>query len=1488
MAVEIDFKKLRPHNGSLDQAFEELCFQILKPTLPGHERLERPGAPDAGVELITWSADGGAWAWQSKFFTEQLDDNEFAQMKKSFETALKTYPEITRYTFCVPFNRPSEAPRARRKSAMQKWRDAAKRWAEWAAERGSAVDICYLGLSELIDELTKDEHAGRRLYWFDQTVLTGEWFDRKLDRTVKAAGPRYTPEVNVELEIAEVFEGIARTDGWRLQLLRRLASLRKARRYRPRLSDDDQDLAEHLGPIKEAVETLDMAVRAVDPSGDEPLDFDQLRGLVELVQASVGASLNALQERTYRRKRDSDGGEADPAAGSKLKNEREHVLNALWEVESAARDIADFLDAPVSRLVNVPALLVAGPWGVGKTHLLCDVARKRLAAGLPTVMLLGQQFRTGDPWRQILDLLQLDCSRDELLGALSSAAEIRGGRALIMIDALNEGHGLQLWPDHLAAVLDDLRHWSRIGLVLSCRESYRGQVIPDEVGNDDLVVVRHRGFAGQEYRATKTFFDHYGLVLPDFPLVVPEFQNPLLLKLACSALQQRGLTTLPREASAITWMFDQVLAAMNEHLAEADRCNFNHAQPKVGEAAEALAREMSATNSETVTLARAEELTQAVLQREGWRGSLLEGLIAESLVVQEQIHDEEVIVFGYQRLGDHLRAAVFCGQFETGDEAAALVRERLADDRAVVMDSGFFEALAVQLPERFGLELHTLIDFTEAEDYVRERIEAAFLDSLVWRKPQAVDPEATVPFWVDIANADRRSRETALQRVLEVACLPDHPLNANWLHETLRAQESTAARDYAWTTALSWDTEEGSQVTRIIDWARGNETSAVEDDAALLCALALGWFLTSPNHYIRDNATKGLVSLLHARPAVVVELLDCFDGVDDPYIAERIYAAAYGCALINQEPEAVSQLADAVYERVFAREPPAHVLLRDYARGVIERAVQLDCLPESVRLERCRPPYESDAVTFPETTDEELRDRYEGEQFYGLFRLLGEADFRIYTIDWEVRRFEGVDTGRAARWVVERVIDLGWRTELFNDYDREASRRRSRDEAFERIGKKYEWIALHELLARLADHLPYKPERWGGADGFEGPWQTHARDIDPSQLLVSVRSEVWETIPDCWWAPVEVVIPEDASEYEREEWVRSDELPDPAALITSTDRNGAEWLTLEGHYQWKERRGPLDEDEGDEADLWYQLRSYLVHRDDYEVMRKWAATSRWNNRWMAEAADLDRVFIGEFPWHPSAANNQESWTRDARGFPPEEMELPAEVIVTSTAYHWSGDDYSSRDVFNVLVPAAFLVDEMDLQWTGNDFSYRGRDNGIVVDYPAAHEPGASAVLIQRAPFERFLEESGLAVVWTLLGEKRILYRDHGRPPKTSGRMTISAAYAGKDLAIDRLHFDANFRSYEEMWARNEEERREAQERWERERTPPLDELTDLIWEKVEAGEGEELQALVEEPVANAETRDEGGQTAEDTASGHRAPESSGEKDEPPASMDEQG
>src|SRR5687768_16656879 len=103
---------------------------------------------------------------------------------------------------------------------------------------------------------------------------------------------------------------------------------------------------------------------------------------------------------------------------------------------------------------------------------------------------------------------------------------------------------------------------------------------------------------------------------------------------------------------------------------------------------------------------------------------------------------------------------------------------------------------------------------------------------------------------------------------------------------------------------------------------------------------------------------------------VEMEMERFADG-DDPYVVERVYAVAYGAAMRCHDPVAVGTLATCIYARVFASgSPPPHILLRDYARGVVERWLHLgwaiDVVPD-----RIRPPYKSTWPTIP--TEEDIK-----------------------------------------------------------------------------------------------------------------------------------------------------------------------------------------------------------------------------------------------------------------------------------------------------------------------------------------------------------------------------------------------------------------------------------------------------------------------------------------------------------------------------------
>lgn len=169
-----------------------------------------------------------------------------------------------------------------------------------------------------------------------------------------------------------------------------------------------------------------------------------------------------------------------------------------------------------------------------------------------------------------------------------------------------------------------------------------------------------------------------------------------------------------------------------------------------------------------------------------------------------------------------------------------------------------------------------------------------------------------------------------------------------------------AERDAWWSIFLHEQFQSHRAVDRIIDWAwHSGDKSHIEDKSIRLCGVILSWFLTTPNRFLRDSATKALVSLMDDRIHVLREVLRQFMDINDPYVLERLYAAAYGCAMRSTDKKAISELAKDVYNQVFKNgEPQPDILLRDYARGIIELALRSN-LELNVDVKKIRPPYKS-------------------------------------------------------------------------------------------------------------------------------------------------------------------------------------------------------------------------------------------------------------------------------------------------------------------------------------------------------------------------------------------------------------------------------------------------------------------------------------------------------------------------------------------------
>ena len=1532
----MNWHDIRPINSSQREGFEELCSQLARLESPSDSKFVRKGTPDAGIECYCSLPNGDEWGWQAKFVFE-LGESQWQQIDDSVKRALEKHPRLTRFFVCVPMDRADGRIRGR-KSAMDRWNDRVDRkWAQWAEKLGMEVEFVWWGDSELIDRLSQDEHTGRRLFWFEQRSLDRDWFQRRIDEAVADAGPRYTPDNNVELPITKDLERFSRSERLFDDIKSLAIGMRKASdglKFAKASLGSSIDLTD-IDRLICAVSRVIGDIRAVEPCPEGSLPFVEISQAAEVVAQDAQKVLFELLEQQQKVVERSTTSIDRGRSLREVYNDCVYYLRSL--VSELDRVVDECIDA--DNLAGRQVLIVKGDAGVGKTHLLCDFTEARTALKLPTVLLLGHRFRgSDDPWNRLLEILDLNSiSADEFIGYLEAAAQAANNRALLIVDALNEGNGREIWPDGLASFILRLSNSEWIAVVLSVRTGYEEMVIPENI-MESAVHLEHHGFAAAEYDAIESYFDHHGIEIQSSPMLEPEFNNPLFLKTICKGLEELGLTRIPLGFHGITATFELYFNAVNDQLAK--DLNYDSKANLVRSALDRLASAMIQRETRWLPRKEAIRIVDTLLTKKEFSDSLYSGLVGADVLLEEASRGsdsigEEVVSIAYDRYADHIIADQLLSDHLKFEDEADTGRAKpkwsmrimasigthsyvpewcqnllarfgglpfLGESREY-LTAGLLEALCIQVAEKTGRELVRLDP--RAADH--PSIGYAYLRSLVWRRIEAFTDE-TLKVLNELIEAEK-VKSNPLDYLLTVCAIPGHFFNADFLDKIL-ANDSMADRDARWTVYIhdSWETK--GVVYRLVHWASKIQRDDKIDPAVVdLTATTLAWTLTSSNRFLRDKATKALVALLTGRHDSTMKMLRRFAGVDDLYVRERIYAVAYGVAMRSHEAEEVGKLASLVYDQVFAQgAPPGHILLRDYARGVVERAIYLDAnLAIEQRL--IRPPYRSQFPNIPskDCIDEVFHEsKDEGSSWesheWSLGRIRNSVlydDFYIYvigkdsplnwmsiklndtpwmsledrkkcllnqlskdeleswvayqdakmaepivialnfvnenrkTVETETKLPEGIDRDDVEnaqkhtdqryaqltevlstehrnelesilndeqdwrkrdgprfnkkliqRYILGRVVNLGWTSERFGTFDQFIIGHSGRDASKpERIGKKYQWIAYYEILAYVSDHFQYRYPYNDEEDErqYKGPWQEILRDLDPSCTLSAVAGGTsWESHAKSWW--VKGTYEEWIPELSHKEWYAvSDDLPKIEHLLVAENPNDdSRWLNVNGSFVWRQPN-PADEDpfEKNRREIWIGTTGYFVRKRDVDNFMNWAKTVHFWGRWMPEPSALHPVYLGEYGWSPAYlyfyrdAKDGKDWI-GTEEFNRKDCPVKFQIASAEYSADSGGFDCSIDEGFSLGLPHPEFIDHFGLRWFGKDVEFLDAEGNLAAFDPTAQEPGPNATLLREDLLKQYLDDRDLVLCWVVVGEKWITGGDAVNV--YHGRSQISGAY----------------------------------------------------------------------------------------------------------------
>ena len=451
------------------------------------------------------------------------------------------------------------------------------------------------------------------------------------------------------------------------------------------------------------------------------------------------------------------------------------------------------------------------------------------------------------------------CSDSQVLGAIDAAGEASDSRALIVIDAINEGLHREDWEHHIIGFLSDVSKFNHIAVLLSCRSTFLEYILPDHIKEERLIQIKHSGFQGHEHRAAEKYLSHQGISKPSAPILAPEFTNPLFLKTCCQALKANNMTAFPKGLRGVTSLFDFYLQSVEKTVAKRKR--YTPEEGIIRQALIAFSSKLFPEHLTGIPTGDARKLFGDYDPNVNRGDTLLNELLHEG-VLSEDLYEFEgqrkpIVRFTYERFSEHFIAQKIIEQYDA-ENIDSIFSPNQPLGKAVAEQgyyryAGILEALTVIIAEKYNKEL---VDLLPRD--ARCQTDEMFCNTVIWRTSSSFS-DRTLELLNKIEFPDR------LNILLKLSTEPSHPWNAEFLHRNLIHKE-IAERDHFWSIHVAVYTSEEDEgvesiVRTLIEWSGFGDIEEVEEERIRLCAITLLWFLTTSNRKVRDRATKSLVRM---------------------------------------------------------------------------------------------------------------------------------------------------------------------------------------------------------------------------------------------------------------------------------------------------------------------------------------------------------------------------------------------------------------------------------------------------------------------------------------------------------------------------------------------------------------------------------------------------------------------------------------------------
>lgn len=995
----------------------------------------------------------------------------------------------------------------------------------------------------------------------------------------------------------------------------------------------------------------------------------------------------------------------------------------------------EFLE--VDRIAKKKFLYINGDAGNGKTHNLCDIV-KRLCEKTYIYLFFGHEFNATDsPIDSIGSILEW--GDKNYLKALNDEMTARRKYAVFVIDALNEGEGTYMWKEKLPQLQGEIGKYDRLKLIVTVRTMEPNDELIKVFKKSDWEQYTVEGFMDSR-KAIEKYFSIYGInEKPENYLNYREFKKPLFLKIFCESFY--SLSYEQRMDINILQLYDLYFKKRNNEVSkmvdEDPRKQItNKLLYRLGE------RSLLSFECSDIPRDTAIKVANKICRNRQWSENLYHSAIKSNLLMEYfSPYGQDYTMFEYDSMGDFVRATSLMNLNRNDNERFAHILRlvKLFNDKDTLPKS---KKHIIHTLKAFLSVWNPDASFWKKKEFSVGILKRVLIESLSYRNIYSKQSTLTADIINDIFKDDDSLYD--VKNVFNEFTLYKTVL-IKYLHDGLMKM-SMKERDEKWTIGVNQLYD-----SYTLSYTLNNVHLNNEDDwftyLHILC-----WMMSASHPNERIRIIRKVVFYLSERKECCLKLIDLFHCVNDPYVLSGVYSAIYGLLLRTYDKALTHKVAEKIFTWHYKdqKDVPSELMSRVWSLKILEYDKYLNSNENFWELSQ--PSYRvKENLLVSSAVDDFMNNDYfgTGGGSHRLYRSLFEWDFNWYIIGSNstndsptfIKDGKPVKLTDITNAVAYRIKNTYGYSDVLSNYDETVAWDDNTYHRVERIGKKYQWIALGEVYAFLCDTCKVKKnEFYDELADVPYPWYCDRMSyLDPTILETDnhliIDNEMFETLDM-----------ENLFEKDRKDWVESRE-DMPKIQILLRDKSGEEWLVVIG-YQKNKQEGS---NERRESFIYYS--PCLVPMDEglSEKFAQWAKDQNFYGRWMPEFTGSYEYIWNEAPWCDQykqlSSNEVEIWRNNA----------PCKVILPYNAqFQEERIAVDDEDSFNstVYMPIGEMYDM---------FHLHNAERGVIRDYEGQviainrNIPGDSldALVIRKKYLDQYLKEKNYSLFFCNLAEKQV-------------------------------------------------------------------------------------------------------------------------------------